>query len=149
MKRLRNLTRLLPLAAALSLASCVDDPTGGGVVDEDYQVLVQVQGGGTVAVNPFGTVTGSVNLAEGVTRNATIRLLDEQGNAVVTGPGDQLRVVVTNTVVASFTAAGQQGSTLTGSFRGNDSGGTSFRVQYLQAGVAAYQTPLIDIDVTS
>lgn len=151
MKRLRTLFRLVPVVAAALLATACDDPVGDGlVVGTDYQVLITTPGvaGALVTVDPVGNVTGAVAVDAGGQRAVTIQLRGRDGGAVTTGPGDQLRVVVTNTTVASFQAGAQTGATRAGTFVAvAPSGNTTFRVQYLQAGLIAFESPLIGLNV--
>lgn len=151
MKRLRTLFRLVPLVAAALLATACDDPIGGGdLVGTDYQVLITTPGvaGALVTVDAIGNVTGAVAVPPGGQTPVSIQLRGRDGGAVTTGPGDQLRVVVTNTVVASFQAGAQTGGTRAGTFvAGGASGNTTFRVQYLQAGLIAFESPLIGLNV--
>jgi hypothetical protein len=112
-------------------------------------VTVADAGGGVlVTVNSGRAVSGSLTVADGAQRALVITLLDRTGGAGVTGPGDQIRVVVTNTVVASFTPTQRTGAILRGTLNGNDPGATTLRIQYLQAGRVVYETPSIGVGVT-
>ena len=151
MKRLRILVRLLPALAAALLATACRDTTGGDpVAGTDYQVLITSPGvaGALVTVDAVGNVTGAVAVPPGGQTAVNILLRGRDGGAVTTGPGDEIRVVVSNAVVASFQAGAQTGASRAGTFvAGGTGGNTTFRVQYLEGGLIAFESPPIGLNV--
>ncbi|HEX8696037.1 MAG TPA: hypothetical protein VF746_26715 [Longimicrobium sp.] len=146
-KTLRNRFSLLAVAgAAMLFAGCEDlgISTGTG----EFQVVVTGATGGTLAtVSTGGLVSGSLTVPAGGSRQITVTVLDRGGGPVTIGAGDRVRVIVTNTVVASFTVTGEAGSAVTGVLHGGSSGSTSLSVQLLRGGVAEFNSASIPITV--
>lgn len=141
----KRIRAFLVLAVAMFAAGCED--LTGRVGGADYQVVVT--GGGLVlATAPVtGVVSGSIPVGVNAQRTIIVTVLD-RGNAPVTlGANDQIRVVMTNTVVASFQAGAQANGAVAGTLRGGQQGSTSMRVQLLRGGSSEYDSPSIPVTV--
>jgi hypothetical protein len=150
--RISRFTRTLAAAAAcLAAAGCSDVAGGGGTHQRgQYQVLISDEATGVVYAQVFadGSVQGAIPVPAGGQRHLVLRLLTATNTAVGVGPGDEVRVNVTNTVVASFHLDGQQANVLRGTLTGGQAGSTTLRVQYIQAGFTEYESPAVGVTVT-
>jgi hypothetical protein len=132
------------LLAALLAAGCEDIGLTG---NPSHQVVIA--GGGTVVVtvSPGGAVNGTLTVASGAQRTIAISLLDRSGDPITLGANDQIRVTVVSTPIATFTASGSGGNTVTGTLRGVSAGTTSLNVQLLRGGTSEYNSPNIPVIV--
>lgn len=144
-KRFRAFAALL--CAVVLAAGCEDLSFSGG--NSTHQVAI-VSGGLVVATaSPAGVVTGTLAIAPGAQRTITISVLDRGGDPITLGANDQIRVIVLNTTVATFTATAAGANSVTGTLRGVTTGNTtSLTVQLLRAGTAEYNSPNIPITVS-
>ena len=134
----------LLLCAAVLAAGCGDI---GLTSNPTHQVLITGDGNTLASVTPAGEVLGTLTVGAGAQRTITISVLDRAGFPVTLGANDQIRVTVTNTVVATFTATGSGANAVIGTLRGGQSGGTSLTVQVLRAGTSEYDSPSVPITV--
>lgn len=146
MLHLKRIRAFAVLAAAVLAAGC-EDLTGrlGG---SDHQVVITGSGLVLAAAPVTGVVTGSVNVSAGAQRTIVVTVLDRGSTPVTLGANDQIRVIVLNTTVATFTATAQGSGAVTGTLRGISRGTTSLRVQLLRNGTSEYDSPSIPIDVS-
>jgi hypothetical protein len=148
--RIPILTRSLAAAACVLAAAC-SDVTGGSTHQRaNYQVLILDETTGLVYAQVFadGSVQGGISLPAGGQRHLVVRLLTDTNTDVGIGVGDQVRVNLTNTVVASFGVDTQQGSVIHGTLTGGSQGATTLRVQYIQAGFTEYESPAVNVTVS-
>lgn len=135
--------RVAMLAALMLAAGCSELGEALGR-DEEYQVEVGTVSLITLArVGLDGAVTGSVDVPLGQARQVSVSVLDRGGVLV----RDEVRVAVTNTVVASFQQTGQSTGTVGGTLSGNSRGSTSLRVRVLRSGTLLYESPSIPVNV--
>jgi hypothetical protein len=132
------------LAAVLLTAGCEDI---GFSSNPSHQVVIASAGTVVVTVSPAGAVNGTLTVASGAQRTIAISLLDRAGAPITLGAGDQIRVTVVSTPIATFTASGSGGNTVTGTLRGVSAGNTSLSVQLLRGGTAEYNSPNVPIIV--
>lgn len=141
--------RLLPALAAAVLAAGCGDLTGDDNDTLVYRVVITQTGSATPLVTVLAnrTLTGSLSVQNGGTRQIDIVLEQQNGSPVPVGGNNEARVVVTNTVVADFVATGTGPGLLRGNLVGKSAGNTTLRVQYLEGGLIAYETPSISVTV--
>ena len=145
-------TRAVAAAALCIVAAGCSDVAGGGTTHQrgQYQVLISDEATGLVYAQVFadGSVQGGISLAAGAQRHLVLRLLTATNTAVGLGPGDEVRVNVTNSVVAGFHLDSQQANVLHGTLTGGQAGSTTLRLQYIQAGFTEYESPAVTVTVT-
>jgi hypothetical protein len=144
-KRMKAFLRIVPvLAVAAWAAGCEDLGTGGS--DVVSRVIVSDAATGTALVTISAqSITGSLSVPVNGTRQLDIRLEDRGGQTV---SGGEVRVSVTNTVVAGFVVGSQTGGTARGTLQGKSPGNTTLRVQRLEGGVTSYESPSISVIVS-
>lgn len=146
------LARTLAAAAVCILAAGCSDLTTGGTTHQrgQYQVLISDEATGLVYAQVFadGSVQGGISLAAGAQRHLVLRLLTATNTAVGLGPGDEVRVNLTNSVVAAFHLDSQQANVLHGTLTGGQAGSTTLRLQYIQAGFTEYESSAVSVTVT-
>jgi hypothetical protein len=151
MTRLPALARTLAAAAACVLvAACSDLPTGKPAQQAKYQVLIVDETTAQVYAQVFadGSVQGGIALPTGAQRHLVLRLLTDTNGDVGIGPGDEIRISTLNTVVAGFHADSQSGNIVHGTLTGVSQGATTLRIQYIQGGFTAYDSPGIPVTVS-
>lgn len=142
--------RAAMLGGVMMAAAACEDVSGVTTpVNQQYNVQVSDAATGQVlaVAQANGGVSGGLTVAPGAHRAVTVRLLNTTGGQVVTGPGDEIRVNLTNTVVASFQTTSSTGGVVQGTLNGGQSGSTTLRVQYLQAGFTVFESPSIAVTV--
>jgi hypothetical protein len=133
------------LLCAVVLAGCEDI---GLISNPSHQVVISSGELVVVTVNPARAVSGTLTVASGAQRTIAISILDRTGDPITLGANDQIRVTVTNTVVATFTPTSTGASAVVGTLRGGQPGGTSLTVQLLRAGTSEYDSPNIPVTVS-
>ena len=141
----RRLTRCAPVLA-LALAAGCGDLTGdvGGELVSGLTIQDPTSGGTLVTVASSNSVTGSLTIARNQQRNLAIVLRGANGNVILPGISETVRVTITNPNVASWTEVGGGAGTL----RGHTAGTTTMRVDVIQSGTVEYTSPSITIQVT-
>ncbi|HSU13228.1 hypothetical protein [Longimicrobium sp.] len=151
MTRISRIFRTLAAAACLLAAACSDTSgTGQPAQQGKYQVLIYDEATQQVYAQVFadGTVQGGIAVPTGGQRHLILRLLTDTNVPAGIGPGDEVRVNVTNTVVAGFHLDSQQANVLHGTLTGGSQGATTLRVQYIQGGFTVYQSPSVGVTVS-
>jgi len=149
--RISTFSRTLAAAACLLAAACTDTTgTGQPAQQGKYQVLVYDETSQQVYAQVFadGSVQGGITLPSGGQRHLVLKLLTDTNVPAGVGPGDEVRVNVTNTVVASFHLDSQQANLLHGTLTGGQQGATTLTVQYIQGGFTVYQSSSVGVTVT-
>ncbi|HEX6749474.1 MAG TPA: hypothetical protein VF092_19415 [Longimicrobium sp.] len=150
--RISIFTRTLAAVAlcVVAAAGCEDLGTGEPHQRGQYQVLITDEATGLAYAQVFadGSVQGGITLAAGTQKHLVLRLLTSTNTAVGIGPGDEIRINLTNTVVASFHVDSQQGGVIHGTLTGGSAGATTLRLQYIQAGFTEYESPAVNVTVT-
>jgi hypothetical protein len=141
----RRLVRFAPLVALVLIAGC-SDLTGdlGGDLVTGLTIEDRNTGATLVTVTSSNNVSGSLGIARNEQRSLTIVLRGVDGNVILPGISETLRITITNPNVASWVDIGGGAGTL----RGNTTGTTSLRVDVIQAGTVEYTSPSITINVT-
>lgn len=145
--RLRGLRRVLALAVlALVAAGCSETSAGGFSQVTSAQIL----DGSTVLATVSGTsVTGSVPLTVGNTRNLTLRYFDSDGDRVVPNLNERMDAFVVNEVLVEFSRGTQTAEgDLTITLRGVAPGSTGIQLLLFSGFAAIFQSPAIPVTVT-
>jgi hypothetical protein len=141
----RRLVRFAPLLALVLMAGC-SDLTGdlGGDLVTGLTIEDRNTGAALVTVTSSNNVSGSLSLARNEQRSLAIVLRGANGNVILPGISENVRITITNPNVASWTDAGGAAGTL----RGNTTGTTTLRVDVIQTGTVEYTSPSITINVS-
>ncbi|HEV3049990.1 MAG TPA: hypothetical protein VGX50_06765, partial [Longimicrobium sp.] len=115
----RRLARFAPLLALVLIAGC-SDLTGdlGGDLVTGLTIEDRDTGATLVTVTSSNNVSGSLNLARNAQRSLAIVLRGANGNVILPGISENVRITIINPNVASWTDTGGGAGTL----RGNTTG---------------------------
>jgi hypothetical protein len=145
----RLAARFLPVLALAAFAAGCEDLTGGNSNTVYRVVISDVATGATlVTINGDRTLSGSLTVPAGGTRAIELRLLNSSGGTIQVGSGDDIRVLVTNSVLVGFTPTLLGAGTLRGNLQGKAGGNTTLVVQYLEGGLLSYESASVTVSVT-